>query len=95
MSLHPSLPEENVCKNTHSAVLSPPCSASRLVRQLGAVMTFGQPRTGDEEYAQTFNMRFGDRAFRYVCGCDMVRSRTQLFKTQTCLGYKAEARWSV
>ena len=46
---------------------------SRLVRQLGAIVTFGQPRTGDAEYARTFDARFGDRAFRYVCGCDMVR----------------------
>ncbi len=59
---------------------------SRLVRQLGAIVTFGQPRTGDAEYARNFEARFGDRAFRYVCGCDLVR-RAAVCVAVRCLYY--------
>lgn len=45
-----------------------------LLERLGGIVTFGQPRTGDAAYAESFEGRFGGCCLRYVCGCDMVRT---------------------
>jgi len=39
---------------------------------VNGLYTFGQPRVGDEQFAENFNMRFKSRAFRVVNNCDIV-----------------------
>jgi triacylglycerol lipase len=39
---------------------------------VNGLYTFGQPRVGDEQFAEKFNMRFKSRAFRVVNNCDIV-----------------------
>ncbi len=39
---------------------------------VNGLYTFGQPRTGDRDFADRFDADFGDQAFRYVNNADMV-----------------------
>jgi len=41
-------------------------------RPIDGVYTFGQPRTGDEQWARRYNGRIGHRSFRFVNNNDLV-----------------------
>ncbi len=57
------------------AALACVCVARLLLeerRPVNNLYTFGQPRTGDVDFANRFDAEFGDKTFRFVNDCDIV-----------------------